>query len=36
MVELSFTDDDGDDQAWSFRLPRETDAWSLMGQLDEY
>ena len=35
-VELSFIDDEGDDQVWSFPLPRETEAWSLMGQLDEY
>ena len=36
MVELSFIDDEGDEHTWSFRVPRGTDAWSLMGQLDEY
>jgi prepilin-type N-terminal cleavage/methylation domain-containing protein len=36
MVELSFTDDVGIEHIWSFRVPGETDAWSLMGQLDEY
>ncbi len=36
MVELSFTDQQGDEHVWSFRLPTGTDAWSLMGVLDGY
>ncbi len=36
MIELSFTDNDGYEHVWSFQVPRETDAWSLMGKLDEY
>ena len=36
LIELSFTDEEGNAQIWSFRVPRQTDAWSLQGQLDEY
>jgi hypothetical protein len=36
VIELSFTDNDGYEHVWSFQVPRAKDAWSLMGQLDEY
>lgn len=36
LVELNFTDETGEEQIWSFQLPKETDAWSLGGQLEGY
>lgn len=35
-IEFQFVDDQNVKQSWLFQLPRETDAWSLQGQLDEY
>lgn len=35
-VEISFVDEFGVKQAWLFKLPKETDAWSMQGQLDGY
>ncbi len=35
LIELKFTDEDGDAHLWSFRVPTEMDAWSLNGKLDE-
>ena len=36
QISLEFQDETGVDQSWVFKVPRENDAWSLMGQLDEY
>ena len=36
QITFNFEDQDGEKQYWAFNVPRENDAWSLTGLLEEY